>query len=158
MPGKTAAETIVTSQLSPASMGPRQDAGEDAIQEIKRPRIALELQWGPGRMPGKTVNCHFVVFVAAHLASMGPRQDAGEDTGHELACEQAQLASMGPRQDAGEDKFSAEEELSINALQWGPGRMPGKTVNGAQSESISAGASMGPRQDAGEDRSCGDDV
>ena len=83
---------------------------------------------------------------------MGPRQDAGEDVqggGREF---HAFEASMGPRQDAGEDNvlfvFYAHVNISFNGapagcrgrrnktsidikrnweLQWGPGRMPGKT-------------------------------
>ena len=36
-------------------MGPRQDAGEDLLLGLKYTDNCLSLQWGPGRMPGKTV-------------------------------------------------------------------------------------------------------
>ena len=84
-------------------MGPRQDAGEDPANVILisllplcfngapagcRGRLArndgkiilttTELQWGPGRMPGKTM-CLLGRELERIHASMGPRQDAGED-------------------------------------------------------------------------------
>ena len=35
---------------------------------------------------------------------------------------------MGPRQDAGEDLNALKQALVVEmVLQWGPGRMPGKT-------------------------------
>ena len=38
-------------------MGPRQDAGEDTADPPLED-LAFLLQWGPGRMPGKT--CYWV--------------------------------------------------------------------------------------------------
>ena len=82
---------------------------------------------------------------------MGPRQDAGEDS--DMAWDDIGLvnASMGPRQDAGEDTVSMSSWLVPRSLQWGPGRMPGKTAIHQHKENMRQHASMGPRQDAGED-------
>ena len=61
---------------------------------------------------------------------------------------------MGPRQDAGEDVHYDPAALRIDrVLQWGPGKMPGKTRGGGKMGGIGKRASMGPRQDAGEDKS-----
>ena len=35
-------------------MGPRQDAGEDFDSPVTITVSLYKLQWGPGRMPGKT--------------------------------------------------------------------------------------------------------
>ena len=83
---------------------------------------------------------------------MGPRQDAGEDLDTLAAKYRLPLASMGPRQDAGEDDTCPDGfAATISALQWGPGRMPGKTLCLSKIKQLQLSASMGPRQDAGED-------
>ena len=107
---------------------------------------------------------------------MGPRQDAGEDNGQQLKNSRIKYASMGPRQDAGEDNIISKGRrmakkgfngapagcrgrlpachlfpCAVNELQWGPGRMPGKTRERHARHHRRGDASMGPRQDAGED-------
>ena len=78
MPGKTEKEREAARIKAEASMGPRQDAGEDLVKDVRnfvkterfngapagcRGRHFVScntgshygtLQWGPGRMPGKT--------------------------------------------------------------------------------------------------------
>ena len=108
-------------------MGPRQDAGEDTELPPTKVTVGGPLQWGPGRMPGKTNHMHGGEGEYAS-ASMGPRQDAGEDASRRPEATDTPEASMGPRQDAGEDVYSiSSPSLYASLLQWGPGRMPGKT-------------------------------
>ena len=110
----------------------------------------VELQWGPGRMPGKTGKVVQGLSARREL-QWGPGRMPGKT--HQVA-----------------DGFALH-----HALQWGPGRMPGKTsltfqypfdyerFNGApagcrgrrktdREHKFSILASMGPRQDAGEDK------
>ena len=157
-------------------MGPRQDAGEDHVIGAQNGPVSSRfngapagcrgrllgattnllqrsrLQWGPGRMPGKTT-----------LPPELRDKDADGFNGAPAGCRGRQLK-----------KGSAFQEEET--LQWGPGRMPGKTnmryiarrtdqmsFNGAPAGCRGRRplecddtlrwieASMGPRQDAGED-------
>ena len=55
MPGKTVFAGVQRNAGRFASMGPRQDAGEDLFPGRVTARGSARLQWGPGRMPGKTI-------------------------------------------------------------------------------------------------------
>ena len=82
-------------------MGPRQDAGEDLPRCVTcRPGMFL-LQWGPGRMPGKT-NIIGRCRDQAQKLQWGPGRMPGK-TRHAAGVRPCRRASMGPRQDAGED-------------------------------------------------------
>ena len=107
-------------------MGPRQDAGEDKGQEFLFSMISVSfngapagcrgrpdeyraaiseqarLQWGPGRMPGKTCK-HIPCMAGAPMLQWGPGRMPGK-TGWVYDATLLEMeASMGPRQDAGED-------------------------------------------------------
>ncbi len=109
------------------------------------------LQWGPGRMPGKTrcrgsqtapggycfngapAGCRgrpraAFSYTWFDKASMGPRQDAGEDAG---VCRAADLVSRrfngAPAGCRGRPDQPTPGIKALGMLQWGPGRMPGKT-------------------------------
>ena len=157
-----------------ASMGPRQDAGEDSILKTK---VDGEdgASMGPRQDAGEDYHFRWPGLII-RIASMGPRQDAGEDIRRSKHGNAKSLllqwgpgilpgkthapspalpaicaASMGPRQDAGEDYAFTNFSATSGELQWGPGRMPGKTRQLQLICFWSPGASMGPRQDAGED-------
>ena len=134
-----------------ASMGPRQDAGEDIGGSITgsasrqcfngapagcRGRLSFcisgvhsrsRLQWGPGRMPGKT-NYRLTPDFSAIPASMGPRQDAGED-GTYVRKYAAKLSRFNGAPAGCRGRHGAYSQCTAGwrGLQWGPGRMPGKT-------------------------------
>ena len=181
-------------------MGPRQDAGEDAeMMERKRSfdkrfngapagcrgrpasgsyRVCFSssLQWGPGRMPGKTHNSTVLRRCYRQLLQWGPGRMPGKTR-------QSRTAHISPGHSFNGAPAGCRGRLlsgigltrSLLSLQWGPGRMPGKTYwrdgyipRGERFNGAPAGcrgrrfprsefrnpkniASMGPRQDAGED-------
>ena len=131
-------------------MGPRQDAGEDLERYARDASSEKELQWGPGRMPGKT---HLVIVQLnkSWNASMGPRQDAGEDEYNNMDDSFPEMLQWGPGRMPGKTLPFFEKIAKSGQLQWGPGRMPGKTRI-EEYKKLKSNASMGPRQDAGEDR------
>ena len=150
MPGKTCCPFPGSEPEAAASMGPRQDAGEDGFPSIVPGKSIFLLQWGPGRMPGKTNHDSRWSCVRQWL-QWGPGRMPGKTRSSPIIC------------------------VPLHELQWGPGRMPGKThgkscqihctrfcFNGAPAgcrgrlagkifSGIIHAASMGPRQDAGED-------
>ncbi len=105
-----------------ASMGPRHNAAENT-KRTKKYREWIELQWGRGTTPRKTLHGR------AHLESCS--------------------ASMGPRHNAAENAFAAAQMITHFELQWGRGTTPRKTCSLKMIRKENY-ASMGPRHNAAE--------
>ena len=130
MPGKTAQRVGDSLDRVRASMGPRQDAGEDRASRI----TVLSGSW---RFNGAPAGCRgrLVLVVEPKRidieASMGPRQDAGEDVGHFVVNVSDELCFNGaPAGCRGRLDSPVTITVAMYKLQWGPGRMPGKTHPG----------------------------
>ena len=160
-----------------ASMGPRQDAGEDIRQAVRLWHVIwcfngapagcrgrrgifcdlvlalVTLQWGPGRMPGKTLvlplldrdgrvlqwgpgrmpgkTIRIVSNAAVHYSELqwGPGRMPGktqtEQYDHHLSFRSFNGAPAGCR---GRPLERPMDAVARTGLQWGPGRMPGKTL------------------------------
>ncbi len=89
--------------------------------------LAHVLQWGPGRMPGKT-HSRVEHCCSCRRASMGPRQDAGEDSSFNLPNDNTSMLQWGPGRMPGKTWSPETLRGTDEQLQWGPGRMPGKTA------------------------------
>ena len=78
MPGKTGPAAMMYDLLRRSFNGaPAGCRGRQQVCVVY-PAVIDQLQWGPGRMPGKT-RCLRQARSFRIRASMGPRQDAGED-------------------------------------------------------------------------------
>ena len=134
-----------------ASMGPRQDAGEDAVSPLVDAAVPPRFNGAPAGCRGRPCPECAPLSGRKH-ASMGPRQDAGEDSSRILyPSSSAQCFNGAPAGCRGRLTDISRVGQILTELQWGPGRMPGKTWRKDAEQTGIRSASMGPRQDAGED-------
>ena len=134
-----------------ASMGPRQDAGEDQRLTCSHHHIVTTLQWGPGRMPGKT-RAIKMRSKQEPAASMGPRQDAGEDSDQRNILHVARVRFNGaPAGCRGRHTSMVMPPEGPGSFNGAPAGCRGRLLTAHIRPSRRSDASMGPRQDAGED-------
>ena len=132
-------------------MGPRQDAGEDESTAacfasraasfngapagcrgrhgipFRNQPSSTQLQWGPGRMPGKTAGYRQWLGSVVRL-QWGPGRMPGKTRGHHPSTGRRSELQWGPGRMPGKTTMGLPSHLATRKLQWGPGRMPGKTA------------------------------
>ena len=105
---------------APAGCRGRQSQDEDLPPEERL------LQWGPGRMPGKTTKTNEKTRKKAML-QWGPGRMPGKTRGLRPVLLEGRQASMGPRQDAGEDSLTPIHMLeSVTSFNGAPAGCRGR--------------------------------